>query len=432
MADETNIFGAGVNPDELSELAELAEKSQAELGKLSKKVSKDIGDSLKKIGAEAKAQVLAVTSGATAAEKKYGAEQEALSDKRKSSEQAYIEFLKNNVNKVYALRKEELKSLEVSYELGIISTEEYFKRLENYRNRYFRKGSKEWIDFTAEVLEHNKKLAEEQEKALLGAAEATAKDIESVFSSLEKEREKLEGKLQNLPIKKNNKIVGEKTIEYVSLADIDRQNEFLEEYLRYMGEAQSKISAYWRTDTEDSALNEKNAALKSEYFSQMRNMPVEDALDFVRVLLGNTEEKFYGHLAAFEKRSLLAESISKALFSEEASDAADSAARNLGANFSEALADELSGIADKFFTSGENACESFGEGFMSMLDSVMSGLTSRIAQGMASLGYGDFVPNGDTNNIENHTNYNIYGSSAPTETIRLMREKEQMRKMMLD
>lgn len=433
MADGTIIFDTELNSEGLKkDLKNLSKESQTELGKLSETVNKDLEESLKKIGEAAKAQALAVTSDAASAEKRYNSEKERLEEKRKKSEQAYIDFLRNNVDKIRYLRDEELKCLEASYELGIISTEDYFTRLENYRDRYFSKGSKEWINFTVEILEHNKKLADEQEKALLSAAETTAKDIKSVFSTLEKEREALSEKMESLPIKRNNEIIGEEKLEFVSLADIGKQNELLEEYLHYMSEAQSKISAFWRTDTDDIALNEKNAALKSDYFSQMRNMQVEDALDFARALLGNTEEKLYEHLGAFEERKMLAERISKSLFSEEAADAADSAARNLGTNFSEALADELSELSGKFFTSGESACESFGDGFMATLDNVMSNLSARIAAGMSSLGYDNFALGGDTNNIENNTNYNIYGSSTPTETIRLMREKEQMKRMMLD
>lgn len=434
MADGTIIFDTELNSEGLSsDLGNLSKESQTELAKLSETVNKELSESLKKIGEEAKAQALSVTSDAVNAEKKYESEKERLESKRKNSEQLYLDFLKNNVNKIRALREEELKCLEASYELGIISTEDYFSRLEDYRDRYFSKGSAEWIDFTVEILEHNKKLADEQEKVLLSAAETTAEDIKSVFDTLEKERESLSEKMQNLPISRNNKIIGgDETIEFISLADITRQNEFLEEYLHYMSEAQSKISSYWRTDTDDEALNEKNAALKSDYFSQMRDMPIEEALDFARALLGNTEEKLYEHLGAFEERKMLAEQISKALFSEEAADAADSAARNLGDNFTDALSEELSSLSGKFFSSGESACESFGEGFMATLDSVLSNLSAKIAAGMSSLGYGEFAAGGDTNNIENNTSYNIYGSSAPTETIRLMREKEQMKKMMLE
>ena len=434
MADGTIIFDTELNSEGLNEgLGKLSEKSQTELGKLSEKVNKELGESLKKIGEEAKARALSVTTDAINAEKKYESEKERIDNKRKNSDQLYLDFLRDNVNKIRSLREEELKCLEASYDLGIISTEEYFSSLENYRDRYFTKGSAEWIDYTVEILEHNKKLADAQEKALLSAAQTTADDIKKVFATLEKERESLSEKMGNLPIYRNNKFKNDdETIEFISLADIDRQNDVLEQYLHYMSEAQRKISSYWRTDTDDEALNEKNAALKSDYFSQMRDMSIDDALDFARALLGNTEEKLYEHLGAFEERKMLADQISKALFSEETADAADSAARNLGENFTEALTEELSSLSGKFFSSGESACESFGEGFMSALESVLSNLSSRITASVSSLGYGNLSAGGDTNNIENNTNYNIYGSSTPTETIRLMREKEQMKKMMLE
>lgn len=434
MADGTIIFDTGINFDGLSsDLGELAQKSQKELGNISETVNGELAKGLKRIGAEAKEQALGITADAVKAEAEYQSEKDRINSKQKSSDTEYLDFLRENAKKMQSLREEELKCIEASYELGIISTEEYFSSLEEYRNRYFSKGSSEWIDYTVKILEHNQKLAEKQEKAIMSAAESTADEIQSVFDELEKKRESLSEKLQNMPISKSNKLVGgDGTTEFVSLADIGAQNELLQQYLHYMSEVQGKVSAYWRTDTDDAELNEKNAGLKSEYFSQLRDMSIEDALDFARAILGNTEDKFYEYLGEFAERKELADEISKALFSEETEDAADIAARSLGASFKNSLSEELSKLSGEFFSSGESACESFGEGFMKTLDGVLADLSVKISAGVSALGYGNTVLAGDTTNVENNTSYNIYGTASPSETIRLVREREQMKKMMLE
>ena len=160
-------------------------------------------------------------------------------------------------------------------------------------------------------------------------------------------------------------------------------------------------------------------------------MSVEDATDFARTISGSTEENFFSHLGAFEERERLADEISKTLYSSDVKEAAEDAAKNLGNNFTSALSEEFESLSGKFFSNGQSACESFGKGFMSSLNSVLDELSSSISAGVSGLGYGNIF-GGGVSNVENNTSYNIYNPQSPDETIRLMREKDEMKKMMLE
>ena len=434
MADGSIVFDTELNPEGLNEgLQNLGDSSSASLKNVSDAVNRKLSEAFGDAAGNIKGETKAITDNAIALEKQYDAEAQRVHNSRMQKEAGYVEYLKNNLDRIRGVRNDELKCLELSYELGIISTEEYFTRLEAFRDRYFLKGSADWINYTGKILEHNQKLANEQEKALSKAAEETAEKINDIFEELEKKREKLNDKLSSYGgISHKNRIVGDDIdIEYVSLSQLDKQNEQLEEYLRLMTGAQKRINEYWRTDTGNPETDEKNRELRNNYFNQMRDMSVEDATDFARAISGTTDEMLKKHLAGFERREELAEEISKALYSTDAAEAAQDAAKNLGNDFSYALAEELETLSGKFFTSGKSACDSFGEGFMSNLNKVLAELSKSVVTGLNELGYPNLL-SGGVSNVENNTSYNIYNPESPAETMRLIREKDELKKMMLE
>lgn len=132
---------------------------------------------------------------AIAAEKLYQSESERIQDSKKKAETLYLDNLKDNLDKIRQLRDEEIKCLKSSYELGLISTEEYFSRLADFRDRYFEYGSTGWQNYSAEILKHNKKLSDEQEKALAEAAETVSESIKKRYDAIAKERKILRKRL---------------------------------------------------------------------------------------------------------------------------------------------------------------------------------------------------------------------------------------------
>ena len=433
MADGTIKFDTELDSEGLvSGLGKLSDESASAMGGLSQSVNSELGETLTRIAREASDESKAIASDALEAQAFYESELSRIQDSKKNAEALYLEELKENVERKKTLRDEELKSLKNSYELGLISTEQYFSQLSDWRDRYFETGSTEWQSYTTEILKYNKKLAEEQEKALSDASETVSESIKKQYDELLKEQEKLRGKLSDYGgISRKNTIVGDDTeIEFTTLADMNGEIELLEEYGRLIGAVKERVDSFWRTDTGDAATDELNTALRSGYFEQLRDMSVEDAVDFANALLGASDSKLGEYLSGYAKKQELAEHISRNLFSDEVQDAANSAARNLGSEFTNALEDELEGLSGKFFSSGEEACKSFGEGFLSNLETVLDELSAQIAAGAASLLSGGSVTTGS--NVENNTSYNIYGAASPAETIRLLREREEMKQLMME
>lgn len=430
LADGSIKFDTELDSSGLEKgLCGLGEKSGTALGEVGQKINDGMAQSLAEIASRARDESNSIATDAISAQKLYESERDRLQNNRKNSDALYLAQLKENAEKIKQLRDEELRALKNAYAAGLIDTNEYFSRLEDFRDRYFETGSVGWQSYTAEILKYNKKLSDEQEKALSDAAKTTAENIEKRFDELIKQKEKFEEKLADYGgIARKNTIIGEDLkAEYTSPADMKRQNELLEEYCEWMSEAKRRVDAFWKTDTADEAQNERNAALRSAYFSQVRDMSVEQGIDFASSLFNMEESDFASHLLGFERKNELAEKIAAMLYSSEITEAGKSAGRSLGKDFTEELSGELEGLEGKFFSTGEEACRSFSDGFMSQLENVLKELSAQIEVNVLRALGGDGAPQ----NIENNTSYNIYGQTG-ADTIRLLREQDERRRLMLE
>ena len=430
MADGSIKFDTELDTSGLEQgLDGLGEKSAGAMEEVGSAINKQMAQSLTEIAGKARAESNAIAADAIGAQKLYENEREKIQNSKKNSEALYLARLKENTDKIKELRDLELRSLKSAYELGLISTNEYFAGLADFRDRYFEEGSVGWLNYTTEILKYNKKLSDEQLKALSDAAETTAKNIKKRFDDLIKEKEKFAEKLADYGgIASKNTIIGDDfKLSFTSPADFDEQNARLEQYCDMLLRVKERVDAFWSTDTGNAALDEKNAALRAGYFSQVRDMSVDQGIDFATALAGYSDSAFAEHMLGFEQKNAYAEKISEMLYSSEISDAGKSAARNLGKDFSAELSDELSGLSGKFFSTGEEACKSFSSGFLSQLDNVLKDLRAQIeVQTMRALGAGSA-----SQNVENNTSYNIYGR-IDDNTMRVVRESDERRRLMLD
>ncbi len=431
MADGTLIFDTELNTDGLNEgLENLSKNSGDAAKKVSGSLLKNLSDSAKKTAESINSYTSEMMDSAISNQKAYESEVNRINENKKKALEEFLALELSNFEKSKALREEELSVIERAYELGVISADEYFESLSFFRDKYFSESSDGWISHITEVIKENKRLTDEQKKALTNTAKDMADNIQDMFESIAKEREKLEEKLESYGGIKGSHTFdfGDKKQTFTTLADTAAQNERLIRYYELMMEAQKRINDYWRTDTGDLLVDNKNLKLRQEYFSQMRDMSVDEATDFASLIAFADEKELFSHLAGFENRQYLAESISNLLFSDETKGTADSAGRNLGKEFSMSLLDEMESLDGEFFIKGQNAMKSFSDGFMANFDSLIGALSKKISESAVSV-FGSET-GAVSNNIENNTSYNIYPGSSPQDTIRLIREQEEIKKML--
>ena len=428
MADGKQVF----DTDGLNEgLENLLKKTDDTVKKVSGTLFKNLSDSVKKTADSINSHTSEMLDNATKSQKAYESEVNKINENKKDALEEILSLEISGFEKSKALREEELSVIERAYELGVISAEEYFESLSLFRDKYFSKSSEGWLNHINNVIKENKRLTDEQKKALTNTAKDMSKNIQDMFESIAEEREKLEEKLESYGGIKGTHTFdfGDKKETFTTLADIESQNKRLIRYYDLMMIAQRRINDYWRTDTGDFNVDNKNLKLRQEYFSQMRDMSVDEASDFASIVAYSDEKELFKHLAGFENRQYLSEKISNLLFSDETKNVADNAGKSLGKDFSQALLDEMDSLGGEFFTKGQNALKSFSDGFMANFDSLIDALSKKISESAVGVLGNEFggVPR---SNVENNWNYSIYQSGSPEDTIRLIREQEELKKML--
>ena len=303
--------------------------------------------------------------------------------------------------------------LKYQRDFDLISEEEYYQRLEQLRDRYFAKGTDNWVKYTKQIYAYQEKLIN-----------AEKKEIESLYDDIsDYAAEKLDGilkKQQNLAKNLNDfgSFYNVNTVymngtkdQYYSLHDLSWDIEALKRYQRDMNslkERADRLSVPKET---------------SEYlFSNIKEMDTDDALQFLRTLLYENDDKFVDYAnKAYEKYTL-----SKSISSEQYKEEFDSVAADTYENMKEALEKAGYEIPDGFYVSGSISAQKFGEAFVAELENQLGTIRGIIDEFNAGI---EIAPqtSGTVYNTTN-TSYNI-NSPGAEDTVEQIRRYETVKRL---
>lgn len=251
--------------EQYAELDKQAKGYLEEIAKLQEK-SKDLTEGVVK-GADKGAS--AVTS---------AARQATSSVEKETDKQA--EILK-------AQREEELRDLKRLHESKEITDKEYYKRLAQYRDKYFEEGSDEWQQYTEEIGGYYQSLAD---------------DIYDTIDELSQAQKKLADKLKDY-----GNLYEEVTVESwlgeeataFRLSDLSKQTENLKKYADAL------------------AAVKKRGNVPAEFFAELREMSVDEGLGYANLLLNADNATFNKYIEDWKAKQQTADEISNLLYADE-------------------------------------------------------------------------------------------------------------------
>ena len=267
-------------------------------------------------------------------EKQYYEELERLRDKylTEHTKEWYDATLEINNFK----KREEREQLEYRYNLGIITEREYYEKLEEYRDKYFQKGSDEWRDYTLDIFDYYK------EQAL--------KAFEDVSDKQKDMQDKLSdyGSLtRTVTVHGWNEDGSDLTWE--ELSDFDREIGVMKEYGANIGSISERMKA-----------GGFDAESISKFKSIFADMSVDEGASFAKLLMGATDAEFYDYINKYFEKESLAEQLSKDIYSDEFEKAANDAKGILTKAFETAGYE----VPEGFFDIGIDSAEEFSRGFL--------------------------------------------------------------------
>lgn len=208
-------------------------------------------------------------------------------------------------------------------------------------------SDKEYLDNLKEIADKERKLYDARKKdvenlkvTIVNAySDMASKALDSI-SELQKTQESFAEKLAgygNLTYEKTytNKYGMKVTENWLS--DLSDQTEFLEEYYDML-----------------MAVKDRGNVPK-EFFSVIRDMGLEEGLEYANSLLELSDEDFANYIREWERKQETAKNISKALYEDEATELATS------------INDEFDSLKDDMFGIGKDSAGEFGDGFIQQL-----------------------------------------------------------------
>lgn len=172
------------------------------------------------------------------------------------------------------------------------------------------------------------------------------------------------------------------------LADLDKQNEQLQDY------AETLLKVKERGD------------IPAEFFTELRDLSVEDGLAFAKGLLAVSDEEFTEYIDSWKHKQESADVISKFLYADEAQKANEEISKKF---------DEFNSDIEQ---KGKDNAAAWGEGFFEKIRELMPEIRSRIEESLNSIGpYSGFIPSMAGGNVTNVSNtFNVSGSTKQTNT----------------
>ena len=325
-------------------------------------------------------------------------EAERIGDEVASAyDRGLIERLKKANTNVVKAFNERYKAIGYQHEYGLITSEEYYKKLEQARDRYFSRDTQEWHKYTAEIYNYRKSALEDYQ-------DYVEKNVEGLLKTIDTARDNYKGKLLDFAGSPTGFDTHKTVVENYwpngdalvmtdyTLVDYEKEIQKLTEF----NDAITKLKER-ATDID--------AGVFSMFFDELRGMSVDDAKILTDLLLEADSEDFNKHFNLYSAKNTLAENMATSYFANDYAMAKETITDELSQAFGE--------LPPDFFQHGQSIAQSFAEGFLSQIDALLADLTIEvpiIASGI------------ENNNIENHTFspvYYFYGDRATASRTRI-------------
>ncbi len=365
----------------------------------------------------------------------YQAEYDELLNQKKfrtlsDYENKRLKVLKNGIDFYKNLRDMEFDDIKTKLALEEISNEEYYQALAILRDRYFATGSKEWNKYTLEIAKYNKDVILEQEKEieemLGGIEEKYSKSYSNILSKQNEIREKLDDDLKIYETVHFSMGEGRES-DWLRLTNIDEDLQILKRYNNALISAKEKVNEIF----DGMGIGEDKASqMKSHFFEQITDLSIGKGTAFANHINNQPDEELQEFIEKWVEKVDLAEAISKNLYADESEQLLKSYANDMSQAFSKTLNEKFGEIPASFFVNGKKSALEFKEGFMSVIDDAVNGISAELSLKISEL-MPDLKVISQGDSVTNNSNFNIYGADSPTQTALEIFKQEEKKKMLV-
>ena len=326
-----------------------------------------------------------------------------------------------NIKYASKLATRAVKEIDALYDIGVISEQEYFKRLTQIRDEYLAEGCEDWWKYTGRIGEYETRVLTENAEAvaaayeeMLGSAttdiEQLASAAEATFDQIAREKESFAQKLSDygglyskgtVTIKNagpgmqliNGSWIDQKDIvfDYVEFADFEKQVEVLQDYRDAL-----------------MAIKERGD-IPHEIFDAIRNLSVEDGLEVANAMFEMSDEAFQKYIDGYKRKKGIEQEISNEIFKDDV-ERAKEYYRFATDELMEDLKKSFETVPETFFDEGIESANAFGEGFLKSIDGIIDAIKIEIEGKLGEIGLNLTAGYENAGSNIYNSSYNFYGS----------------------
>ena len=328
-------------------------------------------------------------------------ESEELGEKiAEAYDKGFLEKLRKADAKIVKAFNTRYQAINYQHEFGLISSEEYYKKLERARDTYFSRDTQEWHKYTKEINDYR-----------IGALNDYKKSVEKNLAEL-------------IDLTRDGK---EKLLDYSgSDTGFDTHRTVVEGYwpngdplvmVDYtLTDYEKEIDKLKNFNTSSTKLKERAKSIDPEimkdFLEDMRGMSVEDAKILADLLLNTSDDEFKKHFELYDERNKLAENISASYYLDDYNALAQGIKEELGTVFTE--------LPEDFFEYGHLIGEGFSDAFSKEIESLFTDFLLELPS---------IAAGSEENNTENSVFspvYYFFGDRAKTSRTRIQAKDDAL------
>ncbi len=308
-----------------------------------------------------------------------------------------------------------MEELNLQLRLGALSTEEYYRYMEAYRDNFFDKGTSGWWEYTLKIMEYEKSIPvsigegfktteaiiNAEKERIIAAYREIASRGEVALAELERSASAMEKKLNSLyePYKSQKFTLPGDDLIFDNGAWIRQSDKvYTKNTLTDLGAVTEKMEAYAVALEEIKGMS----GVPADFFRYLRDLSFEDGMNLSTLLLNADEAGVESYIREWERLKATSKSVTGTLFAEDIQLLKESYG-SLGEDLAGELERAFGDIPMTFFENGKLSAQEFGKGFCDKLTGIMEDINDFITRFTTEI---ELSPSSVTRNAS----YNFFGS----------------------
>ena len=307
-----------------------------------------------------------------------------------------------------------LEILKYKRKTDVISEDEYYTQLEVLRNRFLRKGTQSWLNFSVEIYQHQKKVLDKEKKSLMEAYSEVSKYASDRLSEVLEKQERYAERIKSETniFNKNTVKMGGMTDVYYSMHDFREDINRIKQYQQLLGEFSERADKLGISPE-----------IQKEFLRKLADEDIYTSINLLNSIKSSSDNAFNNYLSSWSERNRLIDELAASTFKEEFNEAAEDVYDKMKGVLLKAGYE----IPEDFFSSGSLSAQRFGDAFVTELEEQFKRIRSVIESFNSEVAGYARLSDGITYNTSN-TSYNIQAANAG-DTVEQIRRYETVKRL---